>query len=81
MREYTTIKIDSLLLQTVQCDICKKNFDTKKIGDMWEIQEMITIEHTCGYKSVIGDGVIINLDICQHCFKNIIGDRYEEDKG
>jgi len=49
------------------CDICKK-----EITDEWEIQEMIHISHACGYGSVIGDGTIIDIDICEKCFKKFL---------
>ena len=51
-----------------QCDICNK-----KYTDHMEMQEFILIHGTGGYGSVIGDGTAYNVDICQHCFKEKLG--------
>ena len=51
------------------CDICKK-----EITDEWEVQEMLHINHICGYGSIIGDGTVINIDICEKCFKQFLND-------
>lgn len=48
------------------CDICHKRITQDAF---WEFQEMLHIQHDCGYGSVFGDGNIIKLDVCQHCFK------------
>ena len=57
-------------ISEVTCDICKKNFDTKK--DELEIQEFVYIRDIGGYNSVFGDGVEIHYDICQHCFYDFV---------
>lgn len=59
------------------CDICK----TKFAQDNWpELQEAIHVKHNCGYGSVFGDLSTISLDICQHCFSQILG-AYVQTKG
>jgi hypothetical protein len=51
---------------SVTCDVCKV-----KYTDEMEIQEFISINHTCGYGSIFSDETEIAIDICQHCFKKI----------
>ena len=58
--------------QALICDVCKKEFDFKK--DIMDIQESVRIRYTGGYGSVFGDGNVIEIDICQNCFKEKLGD-------
>ena len=62
---------------TVTCDICKKVYD---ILDECEIQEFEFIRRKGGYNSVFGDEYVVEMDICQHCLKKLIGD-YVDEKG
>jgi hypothetical protein len=55
---------------SITCDICKKVYST---DDIFETQEFTYIRNDCGYGSVFGDGEVIELDICQHCLKEILG--------
>lgn len=56
----------------VICDVCKKEFSYEK--DDMEIQEFVYIKFRGGYSSVFGDGTRIQLDICQHCIKEKLGE-------
>jgi len=59
---------------SVTCDICGKTyFLDKQSEDIFEVQEFIHIKNDCGYGSVFGDGDIVELDMCQHCFKEKLG--------
>lgn len=51
------------------CDICKR-----EVLDDLELSEFHRLEKHCGYSSVFGDGSLIKIDICQHCFKDKLGD-------
>jgi hypothetical protein len=53
----------------VECDVCKKIYN-----DMFEVQEFIHISIKGGYCSVFGDGNDVEIDICQHCFKEKFAD-------
>jgi len=55
----------------VICDICKKEY---LCDDVMEIQEFHHIRFTGGYHSVFGDGSTVELDICQHCLKEKLGE-------
>lgn len=44
------------------CDKCKK-----ELTEIWDKQEMKTLEWIGGYGSVFGDGTVFRLDLCQEC--------------
>lgn len=49
----------------IRCDRCER---TAEHGDM-EFEEFVSIERTAGYASVFGDGLHVQLDLCQHCLR------------
>ena len=70
----------------VQCDLCGKKYSYDiSLGvdekQLLEAQEFIHIHHVGGFYSIFGDGDlgdkegIIDVDICQHCFKKYIVDK------
>ena len=64
---------------SITCDVCKK---TSPI-ELWEeSQEFSYIRLHGGFGSIFGDGNVVNLDICQHCLKEKLGEylRIEERK-
>lgn len=69
MRKYET-RIESVeYLDEITCDRCKKI-----ITDELEEQEAMTLRFTGGYSSVFGDGANVEVDICQQCLKELVGD-------
>jgi hypothetical protein len=42
------------------------------LGDA-EFGEMVCIESKAGYGSIFGDGKDVLVDLCQHCFKLVLG--------
>jgi len=80
-----TYKTETTLVQIpakIVCDVCKKVFDGEK--GVMEIQEFQCIRIHGGYDSIFGDGRKVNLDICQHCLKELLGkyfvyENYEKD--
>ena len=54
------------------CDVCKKSFDHEK--DVFELQEFVHVDETAGYGSIFRDGTKIQLDICQYCLKEKLGE-------
>jgi hypothetical protein len=68
MKIKETKKVEQSTTVAIQCDICKKQYT-----DILELQEFILIEEVGGYGSVIGDGTAYEVDICQHCFKEKLG--------
>ena len=57
-------------LESITCDVCK---NTIPLDDFVELQEMVSIEFVGGYGSVFGDGEQVSIDMCQGCFKEILG--------
>jgi len=57
---------------SVICDVCKKKYSFSGEEGM-EAQEFQHIRVNGGYGSVFGDGAVWAVDICQHCFKEIMG--------
>lgn len=70
MRHYEIVKVDERQLTKLKCDIC--GMDITASGDM-ELQEVVIITGFGGYSSVFGDGCEYQLDMCQHCFKEKLG--------
>ncbi|WP_426370271.1 hypothetical protein [Pseudocolwellia sp. HL-MZ7] len=62
MKKYkeASVKVVSELI----CDRC--GLHVVKGDD--EYSEFICIEHYCGYGSILEDGKLMCIDICQHCF-------------
>jgi len=67
MRQITSIQ--KQVLKVISCDRCKRD-----LTDELERQEALVIVETGGYSSVFGDGADINLDLCQHCIKELLGE-------
>ena len=55
---------------TIICDRCGRS--TKNEPDNFEFAECLSIKHTCGYGSIIGDGTTLQVDLCQHCVKEVL---------
>lgn len=64
-------QIEQEFIKAVKCDVCGKEYSCIGTKDVFELQEMVSIKHRCGFGSIFGDGNIINTDVCQHCFKKI----------
>lgn len=51
------------------CDRCGR--EMQKHDGEWE--ERISIAFRGGYDSIFGDGNTVELDLCQHCIKEVLG--------
>ena len=69
MRDFKTVKRQEVIKLT--CDGC--GLQASADGD-YEFQEFISVERTCGYGSIHGDGKQIDIDLCQQCFADMCGD-------
>ena len=56
-----------------ECDKCHKKFDINNVDDVCEMQEFLHFRNTGGYGSIFGDEAKIELDLCQHCTKEVLG--------
>lgn len=68
MKIYKTLQIEHKELDKIICDRCKKEYE-----DIWELQEFHDVSFVAGYASLLGDGNRITCDLCQRCFKDLIG--------
>jgi len=66
-----TVEVVKEVTESITCDICKKTYD---MDDIFEIQEFVHIRLSCGYGSVFGDGDLVELDMCQHCLNEHLGE-------
>lgn len=76
MKNYKSVKITRDDLESITCDFCKKTY---KKENFIEFQEFSEILYVGGYGSVIGDGVVVSVDICQHCLLKLIEDNNLQD--
>lgn len=72
MTNYKIIIAERKELVSVTCDVCKKTYT--EANDSMELQAFIHILERCGYGSIFKDGDTIELDMCQHCFKDRLGE-------
>jgi hypothetical protein len=70
MKKFENTKAIIAALISITCDCCKKEYLSE---DFFEIEEFINISKYTGYGSIFGDGSIVELDICQHCAKKLLG--------
>ena len=69
MQNTKTKLVEREYIESVTCDVCQRTFD-----DVMDLQEMIFISFTGGYTSVFGDETTVEIDICQECFKDKLGE-------
>jgi antitoxin CcdA len=55
---------------SITCDVCEATYDVEHD----EAEEFIFIHEHGGFGSVFGDGSLIEATICQHCFKEKLGE-------
>jgi len=72
---HTVIKqVDEEIIESKECDCCHRKVLANKIDDMSEFQEFCHIRLVGGYGSIFGDEARIEVDLCQHCLKKLLGD-------
>lgn len=58
-------------VKQIRCDRCDR---LAEVGDAeLEFQEFVSIDRKAGYASIFGDGNHVQVDLCQHCLKEILG--------
>jgi hypothetical protein len=58
---------------TIECDGCHAVFDFKKKPHLEEIREFISLHRETGPASIAGPGKEVHMDLCQTCFKALLG--------
>jgi len=69
MRRYGIITREERDVVEIKCSVCKRDL----LNDKMERQEAMHFHNYCGYGSVFGDGTEVYIDLCQHCFKELLG--------
>ena len=64
-REVTIQEPDAII-----CDRCGRRAESDM--NRFEFEEYLSIDQVCGYGSIIGDGTRLQLDLCQHCVKELL---------
>lgn len=62
------------VIESITCSVCKKTYEIENIE---EIQEFCHINFTGGYGSVFGDMSKVQINICQHCLFEKLGEYAE----
>jgi len=72
-RTYKTRQEESIFLDTLTCNRCGFTV-TRSDDDVLEWQEFMMWRNLGSYGSVFGDGNLIELDLCQRCVKELLGE-------
>lgn len=59
-------------LKRVCCDRCGRASDIDGLDH--EFHEFVSISHTAGYGSIFGDGTSVEVDLCQYCMREVLGE-------
>ena len=73
MKKSVIKTVETEVITSYICDVCHREIDDETDHGL-ELQEMIHINTRGGYSSVFGDMAKIELDICQHCLKEKLGE-------
>lgn len=66
------------VVESIKCNKCGRIISLTEQKDFVEIQEMFSYYFTGGYGSVFGDECSYRIDLCQNCFKELLGDYLED---
>jgi hypothetical protein len=69
MRNLKTVRVKQEKIISISCDICNVTYEPYDMG----FEEIISIRHEGGFSSHIGDGSIVEIDICDKCFMKKLG--------
>jgi hypothetical protein len=56
-------------VKQIRCDRCER---LSELGET-EFEEFVSVDHKAGCASVFGDGNQVQIDLCQHCVKELLG--------
>ena len=63
------IKVEHIV-DSFTCDVCKTEVHS---DDIFQFQERLSINIHAGFGSILGDGNVIECDLCQHCVEKLLG--------
>lgn len=55
---------------SIICDRCGRRAENE--SDSFEFGEYLSLDHIGGYGSIVGDGTRLQLDLCQHCVRELL---------
>jgi hypothetical protein len=70
VRRYDLVDVKERQLVELTCSVCGRDL----MADEMERQEAFHFSQVGGYGSIFGDGAEVYIDICQHCFKERLGE-------
>jgi len=71
MRKIEQVSVKRPEITSVICDRCKVLVPA---DDIWEFQEFMLHTYHAGYgNTVFSDGDELEIDLCQHCVKEVLG--------
>lgn len=70
MRKYEYEERIEKVVSEWKCDVCGLDF----LENENEGEEAVAFHKFGGYSSIFGDGSEFYIDMCQHCFKKILGE-------
>lgn len=65
------VQVSETAITGIECDKCH---EITNVDNSFKFEEMISIEHTGGYGSKIGDGTTWECDLCESCFQDMFKD-------
>lgn len=78
MKKYEKKMTECLYITNIKCNKC--GYEVECDDQELEFQEFFWYNFMGGYSSIFGDGVVGEIELCQYCFKELLGD-YIEVKG
>ena len=57
-------------VKQIRCDRCSRESEDGE----YEFFEFTSIDYKAGYGSIFGDGNQVEIDLCQHCLKETLGE-------
>lgn len=77
MKKFKEVQVTKQALESLQCDICQKEYGPQ---DFLDTQEFLHINFVGGFGSIFGDMNRVHADICQDCLKDKLGEYLKIDK-
>ena len=71
MKNYKEIESVDIIVDRIICDKCGKISSLE--SQVMDLQEWMHYEFIGGYKSIFGDGGEYEIDLCQQCTKELLG--------
>ena len=78
MKKFEEVETTVKMLDAITCDCCKIEYLEK---DVFEMEEFLSVSRINAYGSIFGDGSILELDLCQHCIKKVLGEYLRIEEG